>query len=259
MMPGLKERIRAGEPTIGSWLNLGNAAVAEIMVRAGFDWLVVDLEHTVTTLREAEAIIRIVEYGGAVPLVRVSANDPTEIKRVMDAGAAGVIVPMVETGEEAERAVRSVRYPPLGSRGVGIGRAHGYGPGFDGYLRANNDRAIVVVQIESITAIENLDNILAVDGVDATMIGPYDLSASLGVPGQFDDPEVVAALRRYEVASRTAKVPMGFHVVHSDPQGVEVRRRAGYSFLAYGVDFLFLGDACRNGLGKLRPTAEIGA
>jgi 2-keto-3-deoxy-L-rhamnonate aldolase RhmA len=127
----LKNMIIKNELTIGSWITLGHPAIAEIMANAGFDWLAIDLEHSVITIREAEELIRVIDLSGVIPLVRLTSNSSDLIKRVMDAGAHGVIVPMINTPKEAEMAVRSVKYPPLGERGIGLARAQKYGPGFD--------------------------------------------------------------------------------------------------------------------------------
>ena len=129
-MKSLKERLRKKEVTVGSWITLGHPSVAEIMAHSGFDWLTVDMEHSAITLHQAQQLIQVIELSGVVPLVRVGENDPNLIKRVMDAGAHGVIVPMVNSKEEAEKAVRSVKYPPKGSRGVGLARAQKYGADF---------------------------------------------------------------------------------------------------------------------------------
>lgn len=246
----LRRRVRRGT-ALGSWLTLADPAAAEILARAGFDWLAVDLEHTPLTLERAQELIRVVSLCGVCPLVRLSANDPVLAKRVMDAGAGGVIVPMVNSRADAERAVASVRYPPAGTRGVGMWRAQGYGPGFASYLRAS--RAVfVAVQLEHKLAAENAAEILAVPGVDAFLVGPYDLSASLGVPGRFEHPAVRAALRRMLAAGRAAGVPAGYHEVSPDPAPSLRRLREGCRFLAYGTDYLFLGESARAGLARLR-------
>src|SRR5271169_1997512 len=214
----LKKALKNRTATIGSWITLAHPAIAEIMARAGFDWLVVDLEHSVITIREAEELIRIIDLCGVVPLVRLSANDAVQIKRVMDAGAHGVIVPMVNTPSDAEQAVRAVRYPPSGTRGVGLARAQGYGPKFEDYKTWLQSDGIVIVQIEHIRAVDNLEAILAVDGVDAFMVGPYDLSGSLGTPGQFDSPVMTEALGEIQRVSGRFDVPPGYHVVPPSPE-----------------------------------------
>lgn len=244
----LKSRGRSG-PTFGSWMAIGHPAVAEILAKAGFEWLVVDLEHSAMSLSQAEDLIRTVSLSGVAPLVRVSANDPVQIKRVMDAGSHGIIVPMVNSRADAEKAVQAVHYPPRGTRGVGLGRAQAYGTGFDEYRRWLADESVVIVQIEHIDAVRNIDAILAVEGVDGFIVGPYDLSASLGVPGQFEHPKVAEALA--QVKARCPGRLGGFHVVQPDPAQVRARVAEGFTLIAYSVDFLLLGEAARGGLKQI--------
>jgi 2-keto-3-deoxy-L-rhamnonate aldolase RhmA len=250
----LKESLQDNIPTIGSWLQLGSSTVTEIMARCGFDWLVIDLEHSATTLAQAQEMLRVIDLTGCTPLVRVSANDPTLIKRVMDAGAHGVIVPMVNTVQEARAAVSAVRYPPTGTRGVGLWRAQGYGLSFAEYQEWLERESVVVVQIEHIRAVENIEEILAVPGVDAFLVGPYDLSGSLGVPGELEHPDVVGALAQVESVARKTGKTAGYHVVDVRPEPVLEKLAAGYHFLAYGVDMLFLAQAARAGMKALRES-----
>lgn len=256
-MEALRQRVRRGEVTIGSWMSLGSPAIAEIMADAGFEWLVIDLEHSVTTLREAESLIRVIELKGCTPLVRVTSNNSDQIKRVMDAGAHGVIVPMVNTPEDARAAARAVRYPPQGTRGVGLGRAQGYGARFAEYAAQINETAVVIAQIEHVDALRNLEAILTTEGIDGSLIGPYDLSASLGKPGRYDDPDVVDTLQGYEQVSRRLEKPMGYHVIEPDHAGVLDYIRRGYTFLAFSVDFLFLGETCRAQMTQLRTHLRV--
>jgi len=250
----LKSKLRNRQLTIGSWITLGHSSIAEIMAKAGFDWLTVDMEHSAITLHDAQHLIQVIELSGCVPLVRVGVNDANLIKRVMDTGAHGVIVPMVNTKEDAEQAVGAVKYPPQGFRGVGLARAQSYGTNFDGYRKWNETESIVIVQIEHIKAVENLDAILSVEGVDAFIVGPYDISASLGVAGQFDNPEMTSALSKILDTARRLKAVAGYHVVPPDTTQVLERIKQGYRFLAYSIDFLFLGDSCRSGLSAIRET-----
>ncbi len=253
MKPGeLKEKLKKKQFTIGSWITIGNGDVAEIMVQAGFDWLTIDMEHSSIGYDRALELIRVVDLAGAVPLVRVGANDPLIIKRVMDAGAKGVIVPMVNSAKEAECAVAAVRYPPVGKRGVGLYRAQKYGTGFDAYLKWVARESIVIVQIEHKDAVENLDAILSVDGVDGFIVGPYDLSGSLGVPGKFTHPKMLAAMKTIRKIAHRHKVSAGFHVVPPDPALVKLRRKEGYTFIAYSVDFLLLGEMARQGIKAIK-------
>ncbi|MFQ5714747.1 MAG: HpcH/HpaI aldolase/citrate lyase family protein [Candidatus Scalinduaceae bacterium] len=256
MKPSLKNKLRKKSITIGSWITLAHPAIAEIMAKAGFDWLVVDLEHSVITISEAEELIRVIELCGIVPLVRLSANDSTLIKRVMDAGAHGVIVPMVNTGADAIKAVNAVKYPPVGTRGVGLARAQGYGLEFERYKEWVDKESIVVVQIEHIEAVDNLEEILSVDGVDGFIIGPYDLSGSLGIPGEFEHPGVIDALKRIRAISEKMNVASGFHVIPPEYKDVLKKIREGYSFIAFSLDTLFLGNSCKESMMKIKSVTD---
>lgn len=247
----LKERISRRELTLGSWITLGHPEIAEIMAGAGFDWLTVDMEHSAIGIAQAQRLIQVIELSGVVPLVRVGDNDPIIIKRVMDAGAHGVIVPMVNSRSDAERAVASAYYPPRGKQGVGLARAQGYGADFEGYRKWGEEHTVVIVQIEHIDAVNNLEAILSVDGVDGFIVGPYDLSGSLGVPGQFDHPDVVSALARIREVSRSMRPVPGFHSVPSDASGAIEKIREGYLFVGYSLDILLLGDTARGGVAAI--------
>jgi len=250
-MNSLKEKLINRQLTIGSWITLAHCGIAEIMAKAGFDWLTVDLEHSSITIREAEELIRVIELCGSVPLVRLSSNNSVQIKRVLDAGAHGIIVPMVNTAEQAFNAVQSVYYPPKGSRGVGLARAQGYGKSFETYKEWVNKQAIVIVQIEHMQAVENLQSILAVEGVDGFIVGPYDLSGSLGVPGIFDHPKMKKAMEKIKnMGFMTGKTP-GFHIVEPEMRQLHKRISEGYRFLAYSVDIRMLDTSCRNALQKM--------
>ena len=241
-MQTLKKRISARELTIGSWLSFGYTPVCEMMAKAGFDWLVVDMEHTAIDTWDAQQLIQVVDLAGSTPLVRIGANDPLLIKRVMDAGAHGVIVPTVNTKAEAQRAVDAIYYPPLGSRGVGLSRAQAYGIGFEEYKEWARHESILIVQIEHTKAVTNLQDILAVEGVDGFFVGPYDLSGSLGVPGAFDHPLVVEALAEVERIMKGSTKVGGYHIVHPTQELLATKIRRGYRFIAYGVDMVFLAD-----------------
>lgn len=247
----LKTKISRKDLTVGTWITLGHPSIAEIMAQAGFDWLAIDMEHSAITLHQAQQLIQTADLSGCPPLVRVGHNDGNLIKRVMDAGAHGIIVPMVNSREDAQRAVAAVQYPPGGTRGVGLGRAQKYGTDFPGYARWNAEQSVVVVQIEHIEAVNNLEAILSVAGVDAFIVGPYDLSGSLGHPGEFDHPLVVEALERVRRVSAELDAVAGFHVVQPDLSQVREKLSAGYRFLGFSLDSLLLADACRRGLDDI--------
>lgn len=244
----IKRRLRAGEVTIGSWMSMAHESIAEIIAMAGYDWIVVETEHTAIDNSEVLRLLIAIERRGAVPLVRLAWNDPIQAKAVMDSGAAGVLIPMVNSREEAERAVGAVKFPPAGYRGVGLARAQGYGQTFQEYVERNNEDSLVMIQIEHIDAVRQIDEIVSVPGVDGTFIGPYDLSLSMGIPGQLDHPDVAAASRRVLEATLARGLAAGIHLVHPH-NAVERLQQCvaqGYRFLALGTDILFLGDSCRS-------------
>lgn len=252
MSESLKKRLKNRELTIGSWLQINSPIVAEIMSKAGFDWLVVDMEHSAIGISEAQSLIQVIDLAGCIPLVRLSSNDPTLIKRVMDAGSHGIIVPNVNSTDEAAKAVKATQYPPNGMRGVGLWRAQGYGYNFDEYKKWQASESIVIVQIEHIEGVNNLEAILHIKGVDGFIIGPYDLSASLGLPGEFEHQDFRNALDRVHRVSREIDALMGTHVVMPDVSVVKARIKEGYRFIAYSLDTLMLGQSSRDGLREIR-------
>ena len=238
--------------TLGSWITLNHFSIIEIMAGAGFDWLCIDMEHSVTDYSEAQQLIAAVQSKGLTSFVRVGENNPRIIKRVLDAGADGIIVPMVCSKEDALKAVDSVKYPPVGKRGVGLARAQQYGFGFEEYASRVNTRTKIIAQIEHIDAIKNLEAILSVEGIDGTIIGPYDLSGSLGKPGRYDDDDVKKAIAQYEDVTKRYNKLVGFHVIQPDYNLVLEKIRKGYNFIAFSLDTLFLGTLCRNEMKSLK-------
>ena len=243
----IKSKMRRGEPSMGSWLSMGHPSIAEILAMAGYDWVVIETEHTAIDVSEALRLIIAIEQRGSVPLVRLAWNDPIQAKAVLDSGAAGVLVPMVNTRADAELAVQMTKYPPLGFRGVGLARAQGYGVHFDAYVQNANDDTLLMVQIEHKTAVANIEDILAVPGIDGTFIGPYDLSLSLGIPGQLNHPDLVAAKKKVLDATLARGLAAGIHFVQPRTAADDCRAavKEGYRFIALGTDILFLGDSAR--------------
>lgn len=255
---GIKQKFRSGQVSVGSWMSMAHPSIAEILATAGYEWVVVETEHTAIDNSETLRLIMAIEHGGAVPLVRLAWNDPIQCKAVLDSGAAGVIVPMVNTREDAELAVKSAKYPPLGFRGVGLARAQGYGQTFTDYVATANDHTLLIVQIEHKTAVENIEAILDVPGIDGTFIGPYDLSMSMGLPGQLEHPDVIAARERVLAATKARGLAPGIHLVHPDRAAADLPRviAAGYQFIALGTDILFLGDSARTLAAAARDAAR---
>ena len=247
-----KTKMMQGKTVFGSWVTLSHPSVPEIMAPAGFDFLVIDMEHSAIDLSQAQMLVQSIQSKGISALIRVGDQDPNRIKRAMDTGADGVIVPMIKTRQEALAAVQAVHYPPKGTRGVGLSRAQGYGFGFEGYKQSLQKNATIFAIIEHHVAVKNLEEILSVDGLDGTMIGPYDLSGSLGFPGEFDRPVVRRLIHRYESVCKKLQKPMGFHVVQPDVKKVREYQKRGYRFLAVGLDTLYLGLKCQETMRSIR-------
>lgn len=244
-MSNLKQKLKINELTIGSWITIGHHSIIEIMASAGFDWLTIDMEHSAIELTEAQNLIAHIQANGMEALVRVGKNEEVIIKRVLDAGANGVIVPMVNSKEDALQAVNHVKYPPKGKRGVGLARAQKYGIGFEEYKKKLNDEIVVIAQVEHIDSVNNLEEILSVDGIDGIIIGPYDLSGSMGKPGQFNDTDVKQAIKKVEEICKRLKKTLGFHIIQPDNKELTIKIKDGYTFLAFSLDFLFLGEKVR--------------
>lgn len=238
--------------TLGTWIQMGHPAVAEILANAGFDWIAVDMEHTDIDNAAFAALARGMHGRGAVPLVRVRENDTLAIRQVLDLGAQGVLVPLVHTAADAERAVAAARYPPRGVRGYCFSRMNNWGRDFDACAATANDEVIVVVMIESCEGVDNIDSILAVDGVDAVFIGPYDLSGSCGTPGQVEHERVQAGCRRVQEACAAAGKAAGMHVVIPEAALIEKAVNDGFSFIALGVDTVFLNAGAHDALARYR-------
>jgi 2-keto-3-deoxy-L-rhamnonate aldolase RhmA len=252
----IKEKLKKGEPSIGSWMSMAHTSIAEILAMAGYDWVVVETEHTSIDVSEVMRLIMAIEQRGSIPLVRLAWVDPIQAKAVLDAGAAGVIVPMVNTKKDAELAVQMTKYPPLGIRGVGLARAHGYGQNFNEYVERANSDSLLILQIEHIDAVNNIEEILSVPGIDGTFIGPYDLSMSLGIPGQINHPDVVNAKNKVLEATLRHGLSAGIHLVHPDTAAIECKEmiEQGYRFIAVGTDILFLGDSARKLYSDIKAT-----
>jgi 2-dehydro-3-deoxyglucarate aldolase len=245
-----KEKLCRGAPALGGWLMIGHPAIAEIMAAEGFDWIAVDMEHSATDLQTFSQIALALKGTDCDLLVRLPSCDPVLAKAVLDAGAQGIIVPSVNTPEQAAMAAGMVRFPPRGTRGVSLSRATGYGRNFADYVASHNDEVLVIVMLESIKAVAQIDSILTVPGIDAAFIGPYDLSASMNLPGQLDHPQVQEAQQAILEACARSRVPPGIHVVTVDAEEVSRRIHAGYRFIACGIDTIFIMNGCRQFLRR---------
>lgn len=247
----LKAKLKDGQLCLGTWVTLGHSAIAEIFARAGFDWVVVDMEHSTISMEQAGELIRTIDLAGVSPLVRLTSNDTNLIKRMMDAGAHGIVVPNVNSPDDAKIAVEATRYAPGGHRGVGLARAQRYGPGFKNYLAWQKDGPVVIAQIEHQSALRHLDEIFTTSGVDGFIIGPYDLSCSMGMPGEFDRPEFVSAIQKILQTGIRVGCPAGIHIVEPDPEQLRKMISEGYRFIAYSVDIRMLDASARAGISVI--------
>ena len=255
MPDDFRARLTRHETLIGTLVSLPAAASAEVLASLGFDWLFIDGEHAALETRDIADILRAVGQRTAC-LVRVAEPAETPIKRALDLGAHGVVVPQVNTAEQAAAVVRWSRYPPEGARGVGFGRAQGYGLTLGDDVATANRRISVVVQAEDARAVDHIDAIVAVPGVDAVLLGPYDLSASLGRMGQLEDPVVVAAIDRVASACRAAGMPLG--CFGATAAAVQPYLARGCTLIVAGSDALALAAGARTMLSALRGAAQPG-
>ncbi len=248
-MNDLRARLRDPEPLIGPLVTLDSPETAVILRRLGFSWFFLDLEHSaLLDLKSAQRIAEVLQPD-AFAVIRVPDASETWIKQALDTGCDGIIVPHVAAPEQARAIVAAAKYPPLGTRSVGIARAHGYGASFHEYLAEANDRIAVIAQIEEAEGVRNIDAILAVDGIDAAFVGPYDLSGSLGRLGRLSDPPVVAMIDAVREACRAADVPFGIFCGTADAARTEIA--AGARLVAVGSDLGYLAAGASAVLGSL--------
>jgi 2-dehydro-3-deoxyglucarate aldolase len=237
---------------IGSWINSGSPIIAELMSNLGFDFLAIDVEHSAVDVPQALNIFHAIRAGnpGCLPFVRAQGEEFSFVKRYLDAGAKGIIAPLVNTRAQAEELVRAVKYPPVGGRGVGYCPANQYGKKIKEHFATANEENYAIVQIEHIEAVNNIMEILSVKGVDGAFIGPFDLSASMELTGQFDHPDYIAARDKILSACKAAGIPVGIHVVEPDPDELEARLKEGFEILAYGLDISLIPSACASGIQR---------
>jgi 2-dehydro-3-deoxyglucarate aldolase len=242
----LRARLSNGGTTVGSWLQIPHSSSAEIMGQAGYDWVAIDLEHGSIAVHQLPDLCRALELGETLPLVRLAQGCPKDCKQALDAGAGGVIVPMVESADQLSTIRDACRWPPAGNRGVGFSRANLFGRHFDQYAREAQS-PLLVAMIEHHRAVEDLPRILSVDGLDAILVGPYDLSASINRTAEFDHPEFESLMNRIKEACFRAGTACGVHVVAPSPEELRRRQAAGFRFLAYSIDSVILNH------GAVRP------
>ena len=241
----ISETLAAGQPSIGSWLNLGSPLAAEVMAAAGFSWLCVDAEHTAYDMESIAHTFRAIEARGAVPLARAWDHDPVTVGRLLDAGAYGIVFPHVSTAEQAQRLSEAMRFPPRGIRSAGTGRCATLG---SDYRSVFNDLVLCIPQIEDMQGIDNAEAIASVEGVDIGFLGPNDLAMSMGVePGH---PEHEEALLRFLGGCQRAGTPCG--IPTKDAASTQTRLSQGFRFIDINNDLRILQGAVENILSEIK-------
>lgn len=242
-------RLKKGELLLGTILTLPSPEVAELLSLSGLDWLFVDMEHTAIDIQDVQRILQAV--GKDFPcLVRVPSMDEALIKKVLDTGPSGIIVPHVNTDREVEKIVRWCRYPPDGTRSTGISRAQGYGFHLEDYMASANENLAVIPQVEHVDAVEDIDSFVKVSGLSAVFVGPYDLSGSIGKLGKVEDPEVQDMIKR--VKDACSEVGLAAGIFGKDTEAAKRYKDMGYSLLAVGVETSFFSTSVREMVLSLR-------
>tara|TARA_B100001057_G_scaffold359761_1_gene362009 strand:+ start:202 stop:981 length:780 start_codon:yes stop_codon:yes gene_type:complete len=246
----IRTLLSSGQVSMGTWQQIGSPEIAECLGRAGYDWVCLDLEHGSISPHELPNIFRALELGNTLPLARITLPDPMQAKQVMEAGAGGVIIPDVRNRKQLEEIKAATRWAPAGSRGCGFNRANSYGIDFYQYKDGLSQAPLIIPMIEHVDAIQELEDILSVE-VDAVMIGPYDLSSSLGITGEFDNPMYKHTVNKFIKYCSEHDIPMGYHILGNEYtkepyRELQDRILEGYRFIAYSGDVLLLNKHCKN-------------
>ena len=241
----IRKSLSDGKTSIGSWIQIPNASIAEIMGQSGYDWVAVDMEHGAVSNDILPDLFRALELGNTLPLVRVSQGNEKECKQALDAGAGGLIVPMIKCAEQLQNVISFASWTPRGTRGVGFSRANLFGRNFDSYVE-EAQQPIIVAMIENIDALDELDDILKVKGLDALLIGPYDLSASMNLTEKFKDQKFLDAISTIKDKANRANIPCGVHIVEPDKSELEKKIEDGYKFIPFSIDSVVLEKFIRN-------------
>jgi 2-keto-3-deoxy-L-rhamnonate aldolase RhmA len=252
----VRRALLKNELSLGTWIQIGHPAIAEILARVGYDWICVDMEHGSIDLETMTNIFRAIEANDSVPIARLPMNDSIWIRRSLDAGAKGLIIPMVNSAKEVESAIRDAKYPPRGERGYGYSRANAYGMDFEDSISGENEAIAVIAQIEHRKGIDNINSILQVQDLDGVFIGPLDLSGSFGKSGQLDCPEMREALERYLDACKINNKCAGTHIVRPDESSIRSTIAEGYRMIALGLDCVFLEMASKGALKVIRESGD---
>ena len=240
----MKKKLKNKKILLGTWLTLYNNNLTELISDSGFDWLAIDLEHSSLSFREAEDMIRIINLSGSFPLVRLPSIDHDTIKKVMDIGAKGLIIPNVNNIDDIKKVINYAHYPPKGIRGVGLTRANKHGKNFNQYYKWQNRETVIIAQIENISALTSIKSIFSSKLIDAYFIGPYDLSASMGIPGNFKKQEFINVIRKIKKTANLYNISHGIHVINPDIDEIKKKIKEKYTFIACSLDSVIIKNTC---------------
>ena len=245
----IRQKFINHKPSIGTWQQIPNASISEILGQAGYDWVAIDMEHGSINVDQLPDLFRALELGNTLPLARIAESTKENCKQALDAGAGGIIAPMIENAAKLIEIKDACCWPPSGTRGVGYSRANLFGKYFEDYVEEAQS-PLLIAQIEHINAVDNLDEILQVRGLDAIMVGPYDLSASMGITAKFDHKDFRNAMSLIIKKCKKYKVSCGDHIVKPDIAKLKMRISEGYRFIAYATDAVFLYSLSSNPLNQ---------
>ena len=251
----LKNKLRNRERLFAGWISYAHPSITETFARAGFDFIAIDMEHSTISIEQAQRIIAASQSEGVPCLPRPVSHSNDYIKPLLESGADGMLVQMVNTPEEIEAIIADIKYPPVGNRSYGVNRAHAYGFDFDEYIKNWNETSSFIIQVESITAVNNIDKLLAFDEIDGVMVGPYDISGSLGVPGQTTHPLVIEASKKVIDACERFGKSCGTQVADVDENNVQALFDLGYTYAILGSDLFVLwkwAEQMQNLMKKLK-------
>jgi len=248
----LKQKLVNKETSIGSWVTISNHNIVHLLSEANFEFLVIDMEHTSIDFEELSILITVIKSYNISPIVRVSKCEESVIKRALDLGAEGIISPMINSLKEALDLVSYVKYPPYGKRGVGLNKAQNFGFGFEKYLEWLKNEVIIIAQIENITGVDNIEEIVSISDIDGVLIGPYDLTSSLNIPGEFNHPLYQDSINRIKKSCNRNHKSLGIHQIEPDGNKVNTLIKQGFNFIPFSVDFKFLSIKATEEMGKIK-------
>tara|TARA_B110000438_G_C15809982_1_gene649187 strand:+ start:936 stop:1727 length:792 start_codon:yes stop_codon:yes gene_type:complete len=253
----LKKKLRRRERLFAAWVSYAHPSITETFARAGFDFIAIDMEHSTITVEQAQRIIAACQGEGVPCLPRPVSHSNDWFKPLLESGADGLLVQMVSTPEDVAAIIGHLKYPPVGNRSYGVNRAQAYGFDFDSYIQSWNDTSSFIIQVESIQAVENIDKLLSFDEIDGVMVGPYDISGSLGVPGQTSHPLVIEASRKVIAACERFGKSCGTQVTDASEESVQALFDLGYTYAILSSDLFVLWKWSEKMQGMIKSMRKL--